>query len=81
MRIARVIAASAAIALSSVDAFGESPQIAAVSGRDALAFTILGAGRSSPDSMLREDPAISWRLGAGSRCRTTRPAMKSCSST
>ena len=44
MRIARVIAASAAIALSSVDAFGESPQIAAVSGRDQLALYDLATG-------------------------------------
>src|SRR5215468_8919825 len=38
MRIARVVAASAAIALSTLDAFAESPQIAAVSGRDQLAL-------------------------------------------
>src|SRR5262249_26148506 len=38
MHIARVVAASAAIALSTLDAFGESPQIAAVSGRDQLAL-------------------------------------------
>ena len=44
MRIARVIAASAAIALSSVDAFAESPQIAAVSGRDQLALYDLATG-------------------------------------
>ncbi len=44
MRIARVVAASAAIALSSLDAFGESPQIAAVSGRDQLALYDLATG-------------------------------------
>src|SRR6266403_657391 len=44
MRIARVVAASAAIALSALDAFGESPQIAAVSGRDQLALHDLATG-------------------------------------
>ena len=41
MRIARLVAASAAITL---DAFGESPQIAAVSGRFAL------SAMSTPDT-------------------------------
>jgi YVTN family beta-propeller protein len=44
MRIAQVIAGSAAIALSAPDAFGESPQIAAVSGRDQLALYHLANG-------------------------------------
>jgi YVTN family beta-propeller protein len=44
MHIARVVAASAAIALSALDAFGESPQIAAVSGRDQLALFDLANG-------------------------------------
>jgi YVTN family beta-propeller protein len=44
MRIARLVAASAAIALSTVDAFGEPPQIAAVSGRDQLALYDLANG-------------------------------------
>ena len=44
MRIARVVAATAAIALSSVAAFGEAPQIAAVSGRDQLALYDLANG-------------------------------------
>src|SRR5262245_54553950 len=44
MRIARAVAASAAIAPSTVDAFGESPQIAAVSGRDQLALHDLSTG-------------------------------------
>ena len=70
MRIARVIAASAAIALSSVDAFGESPQIAAVSGRDQLALYDLATGRSSPDSMLREDQRSPR---AGQRDRAVEP--------
>ena len=44
MHIARVAAASAAIALSALDAFGEPPQIAAVSGRDQLALYDLANG-------------------------------------
>src|ERR1700737_3714625 len=44
MLIARAAGAIAAIALSSLDAFGESPQIAAVSGRDQLAFHDLATG-------------------------------------
>jgi hypothetical protein len=44
MLIVRVAAASLAIALSSLDAFGESPQIAAVSGRDQLALHDLATG-------------------------------------
>ena len=44
MRIARVIAASAAIALSALDAFGEPAQIAAVSGRDQLVLYDLANG-------------------------------------
>lgn len=44
MHIARVVAASAAIALSALDAFGQPPQIAAVSGRDQLALYDLANG-------------------------------------
>jgi YVTN family beta-propeller protein len=44
MLIARAAGAIAAIALSSLDAFGESPQIAAVSGRDQLALHDLATG-------------------------------------
>jgi YVTN family beta-propeller protein len=44
MRIARVIAASAAIALSALDAFGEPAQIAAVSGRDQTVLYDLANG-------------------------------------
>ncbi len=44
MLIVRVAAASLAIALSSLDAFGEPPQIAAVSGRDQLALHDLATG-------------------------------------
>jgi hypothetical protein len=44
MLIARAVGAVAAIALSSLDAFGESPQIAAVSGRDQLALHDLATG-------------------------------------
>jgi YVTN family beta-propeller protein len=44
MLIARVAAAIAGLALSSLSAFGESPQIAAVSGRDALALHDLATG-------------------------------------
>jgi YVTN family beta-propeller protein len=44
MHIARVVAASAAIALSALDAFGEPPQIVAVSGRDQLALYDLANG-------------------------------------
>src|SRR5262245_45442530 len=44
MLIARVAGAIAAIALSSLNAFGESPQIAAVSGRDQLALHDLATG-------------------------------------
>lgn len=44
MRIARVIAASAAVALSALDAFGEPAQIAAVSGRDQLVLYDLANG-------------------------------------
>jgi YVTN family beta-propeller protein len=44
MFIARVAAAIAAIALSSLGAFAESPQIAAVSGRDQLALHDLATG-------------------------------------
>ena len=44
MLIARAVGAIAAIALSSLDAFGESPQIAAVSGRDQLALHDLATG-------------------------------------
>src|SRR5919197_4498329 len=44
MHVARVVAASAAIALSTLDAFGEPPQIAAVSGRDQLALYDLANG-------------------------------------
>ena len=44
MLIARVAGAIAAIALSSLAAFGESPQIAAVSGRDQLALHDLATG-------------------------------------
>ena len=44
MLIARVPGAIAAIALSSLGAFAESPQIAAVSGRDQLALHDLATG-------------------------------------
>ena len=44
MLIARVAVACAAIPLSSLAAFGESPQIAAVSGRDQLALHDLATG-------------------------------------
>jgi YVTN family beta-propeller protein len=44
MLIARVAGAIAAIALSSLSAFGESPQIVAVSGRDQLALHDLATG-------------------------------------
>jgi YVTN family beta-propeller protein len=44
MLVARLAGASAAIALSSFGAFGESPQIAAVSGRDQLALHDLATG-------------------------------------
>ena len=44
MLIARVAGAIAAIALSSLAAFGKSPQIAAVSGRDQLALYDLATG-------------------------------------
>src|SRR5215831_4573318 len=44
MLIVRVAGAIAAIALSSLSAFGESPQIAAVSGRDQLALQDLATG-------------------------------------
>jgi hypothetical protein len=44
MLIVRVAGASLAIALSSLDVFGQSPQIAAVSGRDQLALHDLGTG-------------------------------------
>jgi YVTN family beta-propeller protein len=44
MLIARVAGASAIIALSSVNAFGESPQVVAVSGRDQLALHDLATG-------------------------------------
>jgi YVTN family beta-propeller protein len=44
MLIARVAGACAALALSSLAAFGESPQIAAVSGRDQLALHDLATG-------------------------------------
>jgi YVTN family beta-propeller protein len=44
MLIARAASAMAAIALSSLGAFGESPQVAAVSGRDQLALHDLATG-------------------------------------
>jgi YVTN family beta-propeller protein len=44
MLVARVAVAIAAIALSSLGAFGESPQVAAVSGRDQLALHDLATG-------------------------------------
>jgi hypothetical protein len=44
MLTVRVAAASIAIALSSLDASGESPQIVAVSGRDQLALHDLATG-------------------------------------
>jgi YVTN family beta-propeller protein len=44
MLIARAAGAIAAIALSSLGAFGESPQVAAVSGRDQLALHDLATG-------------------------------------
>jgi YVTN family beta-propeller protein len=44
MLIARAAAANGAIALSSLNAFGESPQVAAVSGRDQLALHDLATG-------------------------------------
>jgi YVTN family beta-propeller protein len=44
MLIARVAGASAVLALSSLNAFGESPQIVAVSGRDQLALYDLATG-------------------------------------
>jgi YVTN family beta-propeller protein len=44
MLIVRVASASLAIALSSFSAFGQSPQIAAVSGRDQLALHDLATG-------------------------------------
>jgi YVTN family beta-propeller protein len=44
MLIARATGAIAAIALSSLGAFGESPQVAAVSGRDQLALHDLATG-------------------------------------
>src|SRR5262245_57852626 len=45
MLIVRVAGAIAAIALSSLSAFGESPQIAAISGRDQLALYDLATGK------------------------------------
>ena len=44
MRVAQVAGAIAAIALSSLGASGESPQVAAVSGRDQLALYDLATG-------------------------------------
>ena len=44
MLIARMVGASAVIALSSLSAFGQSAQIAAVSGRDQLALHDLATG-------------------------------------
>ena len=44
MRVAQVAGAIAALALSSLAAFGESPQVAAVSGRDQLALHDLATG-------------------------------------
>src|SRR5947208_661582 len=44
MFIARIAGASAAIALSSLNAFGQSAQIAAISGRDQLALHDLATG-------------------------------------
>ena len=44
MLVARVAGASAVLALSSLGAFGETPQIAAVSGRDQLALHDLATG-------------------------------------
>jgi hypothetical protein len=44
MLIVRVASASLAIALSSLNAFGQSSQIAAVSGRDQLALHDLATG-------------------------------------
>jgi YVTN family beta-propeller protein len=44
MLIARLVGAIAVIALSSLNAFGESPQVAAVSGRDQLALYDLATG-------------------------------------
>jgi len=44
MLVARVAGASAVLALSSLGAFGESPQVAAVSGRDQLALHDLATG-------------------------------------
>ena len=44
MRVAQVAGAIAAIALSSLGASGESPQVAAVSGRDQLALHDLATG-------------------------------------
>jgi hypothetical protein len=44
MLIVRVAGASLAVALSSLNAFGQSPQIAAISGRDQLALHNLATG-------------------------------------
>jgi hypothetical protein len=44
MLIVRVAGASLAVALSSLNAFGQSPQIAAISGRDQLALHNLETG-------------------------------------
>src|SRR5438270_4314739 len=44
MLVARVAGVNAVLALSSLGAFGESPQIAAVSGRDQLALHDLATG-------------------------------------
>jgi hypothetical protein len=59
MLIARLAGASAAIALSCFNAFGESPQIVAVSGRDQLALHDLATGEELARSMtMTSFPAV-----------------------
>jgi hypothetical protein len=85
MLIARVAAAIAGLALSSLSAFGESPQIAAVSGRDALAlhdlasgacvpFTCISARRSAAGSM----PSFSTMEMNGAHPRVSVQRIRRC---
>ena len=69
-----------AVVLSSSNAFGHSPQLAAVSGRDQLALHVSRPAQNSPASMLPEGQATSSRWAAVLRYPTTPLRMKSSSS-
>jgi hypothetical protein len=80
MLITRIAGASAAIALSSLNAFGQPAQIAAISGRDQLALYDLTTGAELARFETPGGSSDLLRWAAALRCRTILPETPSFSS-